>query len=242
MKRLATSLHVVAREHGFAALGATRWCSRPCACYREYVDEYAAHAHARRLVRPDDGRRPRRRTSRSATAPKRSATSRRALRKDHVRAVARLTDRSRRAAAVPSRTRRSSCTSTSSNRGWTTSRPTVANYRESLTDERRFLFDRFRVVDVARRVVGVGSVGTRCWVTLARGGRAGRRRARPDRAPGQGGATVGAGARRGSRRPAVTRGGGWWRASASPRPPATSSWGGARRRAAITTTCASSGT
>ena len=43
---------------------------------------------------------------------------------------------------------------------------TVADYRESLTDERRFLFDRFRVVDVARRVVGVGSVGTRCWVTL----------------------------------------------------------------------------
>ena len=43
---------------------------------------------------------------------------------------------------------------------------TVANYRESLTDERRFLFDRFRVVDVARQVVGVGSVGTRCWVAL----------------------------------------------------------------------------
>ena len=47
----------------------------------------------------------------------------------------------------------------------------VADYRESLTDERRFLFDRFRVVDVARRVVGVGSVGTRCWVALLRGGR-----------------------------------------------------------------------
>jgi uncharacterized protein (DUF2252 family) len=42
----------------------------------------------------------------------------------------------------------------------------VDDYRLSLSDERRFLFDRFRVVDVARRVVGVGSVGTRCWVCL----------------------------------------------------------------------------
>jgi uncharacterized protein (DUF2252 family) len=42
----------------------------------------------------------------------------------------------------------------------------VDDYRSSLTDDRRFLLDRFRLVDVARRVVGVGSVGTRCWVCL----------------------------------------------------------------------------
>ena len=42
----------------------------------------------------------------------------------------------------------------------------VDDYRASLADDRRFLLDRFRVVDVARRVVGVGSVGTRCWVCL----------------------------------------------------------------------------
>ena len=40
------------------------------------------------------------------------------------------------------------------------------DYRSSLSDDRRFLLDRFRLVDVARRVVGVGSVGTRCWVCL----------------------------------------------------------------------------
>ena len=33
----------------------------------------------------------------------------------------------------------------------------------------RALFDRYRLVDVARKVVGVGSVGTRCWVTLFEG-------------------------------------------------------------------------
>ena len=39
-------------------------------------------------------------------------------------------------------------------------------YRETLAEERRMLFDRFKVVDVAMKVVGVGSVGTRCWVVL----------------------------------------------------------------------------
>src|SRR3954447_879172 len=42
----------------------------------------------------------------------------------------------------------------------------VESYRASLTDERRYLFDRYEVVDVARKVVGVGSVGTRCWIAL----------------------------------------------------------------------------
>jgi uncharacterized protein (DUF2252 family) len=39
-------------------------------------------------------------------------------------------------------------------------------YRETLPDERRVILDRYRVVDVARKVVGVGSVGTRCDVML----------------------------------------------------------------------------
>jgi uncharacterized protein (DUF2252 family) len=31
------------------------------------------------------------------------------------------------------------------------------------------MFDRYRLLDVARKVVGVGSVGTRCWVGLFEG-------------------------------------------------------------------------
>ena len=41
-----------------------------------------------------------------------------------------------------------------------------AGYRTSLAPERRQLLDRFHLVDVARKVVGVGSVGTRCLVGL----------------------------------------------------------------------------
>lgn len=39
-------------------------------------------------------------------------------------------------------------------------------YRKTLSEERRVLFDRFEPVDVALKVVGVGSVGTRCYVAL----------------------------------------------------------------------------
>jgi uncharacterized protein (DUF2252 family) len=39
-------------------------------------------------------------------------------------------------------------------------------YRPTLSSERRDLLSRFRVVDVARKVVGVGSVGTRCYIVL----------------------------------------------------------------------------
>lgn len=43
-------------------------------------------------------------------------------------------------------------------------------YRESLPLERRVLIDRFSLVDVAQKVVGVGSVGTRCLVMLLEAG------------------------------------------------------------------------
>ena len=39
-------------------------------------------------------------------------------------------------------------------------------YRGSLSEDRRMLVDRYRLVDVAIKVVGVGSVGRRCWIAL----------------------------------------------------------------------------
>jgi uncharacterized protein (DUF2252 family) len=42
-------------------------------------------------------------------------------------------------------------------------------YRESLQADRRVLFDAYRVVDIARKVVGVGSVGTRSFMILLLG-------------------------------------------------------------------------
>jgi uncharacterized protein (DUF2252 family) len=39
-------------------------------------------------------------------------------------------------------------------------------YRETLPDDRRMLLDRYQVVDAAIKVVGVGSIGLRCWIAL----------------------------------------------------------------------------
>ncbi len=39
-------------------------------------------------------------------------------------------------------------------------------YRETLSSDRRRLLNEYRYVDLARKVVGVGSVGTRCWVAM----------------------------------------------------------------------------
>lgn len=39
-------------------------------------------------------------------------------------------------------------------------------YRETLPDDRRHLLDQFSYTDFARKVVGVGSVGTRCFIML----------------------------------------------------------------------------
>ncbi|BDG74327.1 DUF2252 domain-containing protein [Roseomonas fluvialis] len=41
-----------------------------------------------------------------------------------------------------------------------------AAYRATLSEDRRALLDRYRVVDAAIKVVGVGSVGRRCWIML----------------------------------------------------------------------------
>ena len=45
----------------------------------------------------------------------------------------------------------------------------VAGYRRTLESDRRVLLEQFQIVDIARKVVGVGSVGTRCWIILMRG-------------------------------------------------------------------------
>jgi uncharacterized protein (DUF2252 family) len=45
----------------------------------------------------------------------------------------------------------------------------VESYRASLSGDRCRLLERYRYADLARKVVGVGSVGTRCWVILLLG-------------------------------------------------------------------------
>jgi uncharacterized protein (DUF2252 family) len=48
-------------------------------------------------------------------------------------------------------------------------RELVDRYAVTLSADRRALLAQYRVVDMARKVVGVGSVGTRCWIILLLG-------------------------------------------------------------------------
>jgi uncharacterized protein (DUF2252 family) len=45
----------------------------------------------------------------------------------------------------------------------------LESYFLSLADDRKELLQHYRIVDVARKVVGVGSVGTRCWIIFLSG-------------------------------------------------------------------------
>jgi len=48
-------------------------------------------------------------------------------------------------------------------------RQLIERYGHSLQSDRRSLLEQYQVVDMARKVVGVGSVGTRCWIVLLLG-------------------------------------------------------------------------
>ena len=48
-------------------------------------------------------------------------------------------------------------------------RDLIGEYRRTLQPDRRVLLEQFDFADMARKVVGVGSVGTRCWIVLMLG-------------------------------------------------------------------------
>jgi uncharacterized protein (DUF2252 family) len=45
----------------------------------------------------------------------------------------------------------------------------IRKYRRTLETDRRYLLEQYEFYDMARKVVGVGSVGTRCWIVLMLG-------------------------------------------------------------------------
>jgi uncharacterized protein (DUF2252 family) len=45
-------------------------------------------------------------------------------------------------------------------------RQTLGKYQRTLQSDRKHLLEQFTLVQAARKVVGVGSVGTRCWIAL----------------------------------------------------------------------------
>jgi uncharacterized protein (DUF2252 family) len=168
VKRLAASVVVAGRDNRFSSAAARRAAMRAVDAYREWMHTYAAMTHLQvwyaRIEMQDllDTMRPSDRKVESRLVEK-------AQSKDHMRALSKLTsivEGRRQIVDDPPIVVHSIV-----GLGEQTERVVnlVADYRSSLTVDRQALLDRYRFVDFARKVVGVGSVGTRCWIALFQG-------------------------------------------------------------------------
>ena len=163
VKRLATSVLLLGRENGVARRGAREAARTAARAYRRrtldlaalpYLEAWYAHldlAEASREVGPEGLRwlrrelpLARRRTGLHDFPRLARGSARTARIRDAPPLIRHFADPEE-AAVVDEALRR---------------------YRATLPPERCVLFDRYRLVDVAQKVVGVGSVGTRCAIGL----------------------------------------------------------------------------
>jgi uncharacterized protein (DUF2252 family) len=167
VKRLATSLVVAARTAGFDQAVGHGAAQAAVRVYREQLARYAgmrllevwySRVDASEIIALSRGRRRRVVAERLA----------RAQHHTNLDALPRLTepaaDGRRFVEDPPLLTHVQEC-----HPGWV--EEVLGRYRASMSDERRQLLGRFRAHDAARKVVGVGSVGTRCYVVLLLGDR-----------------------------------------------------------------------
>ena len=167
VKRLAASLQVVGRQRGFPRSDCDDVVTTAVRSYREHM----AQAATMRTLERWSARLDIADVLSHFPARYRPVIARdveKAQAKDHQRAVAKLTD------SVDGEVRFVEDPPLvvhidNTEHGMDDVAPTIAAYRERLAHDVRNLFDRFRLTDVARKVVGVGSVGTRCWICLFEG-------------------------------------------------------------------------
>ncbi|WP_149822540.1 DUF2252 domain-containing protein [Streptomyces tailanensis] len=162
VKRLAASVAVAARENGHAEADVRKAAYGAVAGYRRTMRDLAGQGElAVWYARVDADRLPplarpgRRRRVESTLARARRRTSLHALGK-----LTEVVDGQRRIVQDPPLLEPAGAPDMAA------LRKIFSDYRSTLAEERRVLLDRFRFVDAARKVVGVGSVGTRCFIVL----------------------------------------------------------------------------
>ena len=177
VKRLAASATVAGRENGFKAKRRTAIARQLVGEYRRAIREFATMAtldvwYARASV-SDVGNLV---SSQASDSQLRrfDKTVSKGRRKDSVRAFAKLAvkgDGEVRIRADPPLIVpiRDLVDGKRALRLELAARKLLASYLSSLSGDRRRLLERYRYADLARKVVGVGSVGTRCWVILLLG-------------------------------------------------------------------------
>ncbi|MFD4566267.1 DUF2252 domain-containing protein [Streptomyces sp. NPDC058475] len=177
VKRLAASFAIAGRANGFSVEeqnGTVRACLK---AYRQRMWDFAGMRtldiwyaqddadRMRELLASSMDRAARHRTA-AATARARTRTQLQAFAK-----ITRVTAEGRRIAPDPPLvTPLGDLRTDPSGDGEETELQTILDgYAQALSSERRHLLRRYHLVDMARKVVGVGSVGTRCWILLLLG-------------------------------------------------------------------------
>jgi uncharacterized protein (DUF2252 family) len=178
VKRLAASMEVAARQNGFAGKERRQIVMATVAKYRQAMRDFArmtnlsvwyAHADMERVVSDLDSQldKRQRKLVNKGLAQARTRDSMQELAK-----LTRVVDGKPRIISdsplivpmddlVPSQVDRKALLAQITD--------LLSKYRRTLETDRRMLFEQFEFADMARKVVGVGSVGTRCWIVLMLG-------------------------------------------------------------------------
>jgi len=181
VKRLAASLEIAGRDRGFApadrraivAAGANEYRARMHQAARmRNLDVWYAHIEIEQLLELIKDR------GTSKQRAKTKATIAKARTRDSMQAFAKLThevDGRRRIIADPPLITpiEDVVASSTGGTGEEELRGLIRSYRRTLETDRRVLLEGFEYLHAARKVVGVGSVGTRAWILLLQGRDAG---------------------------------------------------------------------
>jgi uncharacterized protein (DUF2252 family) len=177
VKRLVASFVIAGRQNGYSAKQRRRVATTAARSYREAMRDFAGRTnlevwYAQLAIETLLGQ------ARSVLAPaqvkRTEETLRKARTRDSLHALAKLStviDGERRITALPPIVVpvEDLLPEASADELFDQMQELLHGYSESLPPERRHLLAQFRLVHMARKVVGVGSVGTRSWLLLLLG-------------------------------------------------------------------------
>ncbi|OSP39281.1 hypothetical protein B7767_32500 [Streptomyces sp. 13-12-16] len=175
VKRLAASFAIAGRANGFPVEAQGEAVQACVKAYRRRMREFAGMRTLDVWYAQDDADRLRELMTSSADREARRRAARAAARartRTHLQAFAKLTrveDGGRRIAPDPPLITPLGDLLDDPSTEEEALRGVLDGYARSLSSERRHLLGRYHLADVARKVVGVGSVGTRCWIVLLLG-------------------------------------------------------------------------
>ena len=190
VKRMAASFTIAGRNNGFATADIDAATCASVTAYREAMAEFAEMRNLEiwyaRLSEQEimaavqaasEGVAKKKEAKQISKAQRLAAkNARKAHTRDSLQALESLA-KSSTVATASSASRRSSsqrvissrCTGCPPTNSWTRSTVSFARIELTLQFDRRHLLERFELVDMARKVVGVGSVGTRAFIGLLQG-------------------------------------------------------------------------